>query len=361
MNVLMERLGLSVPVMLAPLGGGPGTPALAAAISAGGGLGSVGSAYFTPDQIRQAGAALRAVTERPFALNLFAPQPWPDVETAALQAATAELAASHLELELPAPQLPEVPEQEFAAQFEAVLEARPAALSFTFGVLGTAELAALRRAGILSLGTATSLEEARQLRGSGVDAVCVQGRQAGGHRGSWQHDARQSTLDLTRAVAAEVPLPVVAAGGLMSAADVRAALDAGAQLAACGTAFLLADESGTSPPYRAALLGGGETVLTRAFSGKWARGLSNRLSRELQSPLPFPWQNALTRTLRAAAAQQGQAEYLSLWAGEGVNQITPGPAAEILTRLWPAVAPSPNGELSVRRKEKRAGKRSMTP
>ncbi|AWN22631.1 2-nitropropane dioxygenase [Deinococcus irradiatisoli] len=347
MNSLMEQLGFNVPIMLAPLGGGPGSPALAAAISAAGGLGSVGSAYFTPEQIREAGAAVRAVTRQPFALNLFAPQPWPQVGAAALQAAQAELAGYHRELGLPAPQLPDVPELDFAAQFRAVLDVRPAALSFTFGVLGAAELTALKNAGILSIGTCGSLEEARELHSSGVDALCVQGREAGGHRGSWLHDARQSTLDLTRAVAAGLPSPVIAAGGLMDASDVRAALAAGAQLAACGTAFLLADEAGTSPPYRAALSSGGDTLFTQAFSGKWARGLANRLTREVRSPLPFPWQNALTRALRSSATQQGRSEYLSLWAGEGVNRITAGPAAQLLARLWPADpepgASSPNG------------------
>ena len=267
----------------------------------------------------------------------------PTVTDAARQAASDELAGVHRELGLPAPQLSAAPEPDFGEQFRAALEVRPDALSFTFGMLGAPELAALRGAGILSVGTATSLEEARQLGGSGVDALCVQGRQAGGHRGSWQHDARQGTFELTRAVVAEVPLPVIAAGGLMSAADVRAALAAGAQLAACGTAFLLADEAGTSAPYRAALRSGGETVLTRAFSGKWARGIGNRLSREVISPLPFPWQNILTRSLRAAAAQQGRAEFMSLWAGEGLDQITTGTAAEIVARLFPAGAPSPNG------------------
>lgn len=194
-----------------------------------------------------------------------------------------------------------------------------------------------RAAGLVVMGTATSVEEARALAAAGVDAVVAQGGAAGGHRGGWLRDELADTLALTRAVAQAIALPVIAAGGLMDAADVRAALDAGASLAQCGTAFLQAVEAGTSTPYRAALASAapGETVLTRSFSGRPARGLANRVTAEVVSPLPYPLQNALTRELRAAAAREGRAEFLSLWAGEGVHRGREGTAAEILAGLWP--------------------------
>lgn len=330
MTSLRERLGLRLPLVLAPMAGGVSTPALVAAVSEAGGLGSLGAAYLTPEQIRQAGAEIAALTSRPWALNLFAPQPVPVVTPPQVQAAAAELAPFHAELGLPAPALPQTPEPDFEEQFAAALACRPAALSFTFGLLSAAHLAELRGRGILSIGTATGLEEVRQLT---ADAVVVQGGAAGGHRGGWAHDEQADTLALVRAARAVTHLPLLAAGGLMTRDDVAAALAAGAELAQCGTAFLLADEAGTSAPYRAALARGGETVLTCAFSGRPARGLKNAVTENVQHPLPYPHQNALTRPLRGAAARTGRAEFLSLWAGTGVGQVRPGPAAEVARQL----------------------------
>ncbi|MPY66114.1 nitronate monooxygenase [Deinococcus sp. SDU3-2] len=337
MNELMRRLGLRVPVIQAPMAGGISTPELVAAVSEAGGLGSLGAAYLSPAQIVEAGAAVRARTERPFAVNLFVPHPLPTVTPEEVAAATAELAPLHAELGLPAPTLPERVQEDFAAQFQAVLEVRPAAFSFAFGRLGTTERAALRESDILTVGTATSLAEAKALAADGVNAVVVQGGAAGGHRGGWMQDDLADTLALTRAVAAAVNLPVIAAGGLMDAADVRAALNAGASLVQCGTAFLRAKEAGTSAPYRAALAAAdpGQTVLTRAFSGRPARGLANRVTAEVAIPLPSPLQNALTRDLRTTAARTGRAEFLSLWAGEGHARGREGTAAEVLRTLWP--------------------------
>lgn len=337
MNALMRRLGLSVPVIQAPMAGGPATPELVAAVSGAGGLGSLGAAYLAPGEIGKAGAAVRALTGRPFGVNLFIPGPLPEITESEVAAAVAELAPLHAELGLPTPSLPGHPQEDFGAQFGAVLAVRPAVFSFAFGRLGRAEGEALRGADILAVGTATGVEEARLLAADGVDAVVAQGGAAGGHRGGWRHDDLAGTLALTRAVAGAVEVPVIAAGGLMEAADVRAALDAGASLAQCGTAFLRAAEAGTSAPYRAALAsaGPGETTLTRAFSGRVARGLSNRVTAGVERPLPYPLQNALTRELRAAAARAGRAEFLSLWAGEEVWRGREGTATDILDSLWP--------------------------
>lgn len=333
MTSLRERLGLSLPLVLAPMAGGISTPALVAAVSEAGGLGSLGAAYLTPEQVRQAGTEIQGLTTRPWAVNLFAPQPVPEVTPPQVQAAAAELAPFHAELGLPAPALPQTPEPDFAEQFAAALACRPAALSFTFGRLGAAHLADLRGRGILSIGTATGLEEVRQLTADGVDAVVVQGGAAGGHRGGWAHDEQAGTLALVRAARAVTHLPLLAAGGLMTRDDVAAALAAGAELAQCGTAFLLADEAGTSAPYRAALSRGGETVLTRAFSGRPARGLKNAVTEEVRRPLPYPHQNALTRAMRGAAARAGRPDFLSLWAGAGVAKVRPGPASELARQL----------------------------
>ncbi|GAA5513405.1 nitronate monooxygenase [Deinococcus carri] len=337
MNPLMQRLGLRVPIVQAPMAGGPSTPELAAAVSQAGGLGSLGAAYLTPAQLREAAGAVRRLTDRPFALNLFVPEPRPAVTEEEVAAAVADLVPLHAELELPPPALPERVREDFEAQFEAVLEVKPAVFSFAFGRLGRPEMAALQAAGTLVIGTATGVEEARALAADGVDAVVAQGGAAGGHRGGWGQDELADTLALTRAVAEAVALPVIAAGGLMNAADVRAALDAGASLVQCGTAFLRATEAGTSAPYRSALAAAqpGATTLTRAFSGRLARGLANRVTAEVGRPLPYPLQNGLTRPLRTAAASAGRAEFLSLWAGEGAHRGREGKAAEILGDLWP--------------------------
>lgn len=335
MPSLSERLGLTRPLVLAPMAGGVSTPALVAAVSEVGALGSYGAAYLSPAQLRQVGAEIRVLTARPFALNLFAPQEMRAVQPEEVRAAQAELAPFHAELGLGKATLPAQVQEDFGAQFEAALEVAPAVLSFAFGRLGRAELAELRRCGILSIGTATGVEEARELAADGVDALVLQGGAAGGHRGGWARDELADTLTLTRAVCRAVPLPVIAAGGLMTREDVRAALAAGASLAQCGTAFLLADEAGTSSPYRAALQAGGETVLTRAFSGRLARGLANRMTREVARPLPYPQQNALTRPLRTAAAQAKRADFLSLWAGTGFAQARALSAAQIVEALTP--------------------------
>ncbi|GGL75909.1 nitronate monooxygenase [Deinococcus aerolatus] len=337
MPVILQRLNLRVPIVLAPMAGGPGTPELAAAVSQAGGLGSLGVAYLTPAQIRETGAAVRRLTPGPFALNLFAPQPAARPTQLEVARATAELAPFHARLGLAPPVLTAQAEQDFESQLEAVLDVCPAVLSFTFGRLDARHLEALRARGVLTMGTATGLDEARQLEADGVDAVVLQGGAAGGHRGGWLTDERADTLALVQAAAQGVRVPLIAAGGLMTREDVRAVLDAGARLAQCGTAFLRAAEAGTSAPYRSALAAArpGDTVLTRAFSGRTARGLRNAVTEGVAHPLPYPFQNALTRQLRAAGAEAGRADVLSLWAGEGVGQGREGSAAQILAGLWP--------------------------
>lgn len=338
---LLDTLGVEHPVALAPLGGGPGTPELVAAVSNAGGLGILGSAYMTPAQITGAIARVRELTDRPFGVNLFAgawAQP-ADVDAAPMLEMLAE---AHARLGLASPVLPEVPPDPFPAQVEAVLEARPAVFTFTFGIPAREVLARVRGAGMQAWGTATTVREARILADAGADAVFAQGAQAGAHRGTFAHpfdEAMVPTLDLVAGIRGEVGGPVIAAGGLMDGRDVAAALDAGAAAAALGTAFLLCPESGASDAYRRALLAGrGEdTVITRAFSGRPARGLRNewieRVAASEAAILPYPLQNALTRPMRTAAGQQGEPGFLSLWAGTGVDRARAMPAADLVRTL----------------------------
>ncbi len=216
-----------------------------------------------------------------------------------------------------------------------VLNLKPAVFSFVFGRLTTDQVAALKANDIFCIGTANSLKEAKLLAKDGVDAVIVQGRAAGGHRGGWQEDHLTDTSVLTSAAARNLNIPVIATGGIMSYGDIRAALNAGASLVQCGTAFLRANEAGTSAPYRAALSSNIQTVLTRNFSGRPARGLKNAVTDAIHHPMPYPYQNALTRSMRATAVEADKSELLSLWAGEGYQQAIAAPVNLIMERLWP--------------------------
>ncbi|WP_242395687.1 NAD(P)H-dependent flavin oxidoreductase [Anaeromyxobacter oryzisoli] len=338
---LLARLGVDHPIFLAPMAGGPSTPELVAAVSSAGGLGSLGAAYLSRAQVADACARIRALTDRPFGVNLFAGGFRAELAVDA-RAALEVVAEAHARLGLPAPDLPPVPPDPFAEELEALLEARPALFSFTFGVPDAADLARVRAAGIPIAGTATTVDEARALEAAGVDAVVAQGAEAGGHRGTFRgpfEAALVPTLELTSAVARAVRVPVIASGGLMDGRDVGRALAAGAEAAQLGTAFLACPESGAAPAYKDALLAAraDTTVVTRAFSGRPARGLANAFIEAAEGRpgaiLPFPLQNALTRAMRQAAARQGRAEFLSLWAGQGVARIRALPAAELVRTI----------------------------
>jgi nitronate monooxygenase len=337
----LERLGVEYPVILAPLGGGPSTPELVAAVSNAGGLGFLGAPYMAPDQIAEAIRRIRTLTNEPFGVNLFAG----GYETVVPKDAgpmLALLSEIHRKLELPPPTLPELPPDPFPQQLEVVLDARPAAFSFTFGIPGPDAFARLKERGIAILGTATTVDEARMLADAGVDAVVAQGAEAGGHRGTFAGPFEAGlipTLQLVKAIAQGAPLPLVASGGIMDGRDIRAALEAGAVAAQLGTAFLACPESGASEAYKRAILAAGSdrTVLTRAFSGRVARGLANafiaRLAGKEDAILPYPLQNALTRPMRTVAAKKGEPEFLSLWAGQGVGRARALPAGELVRRL----------------------------
>jgi nitronate monooxygenase len=337
----LARLGLAYPIVLAPLGGGPSTPELVAAVSNAGALGSLGAAYLSGPAIREAVAAVRRLSDRPFAINLFVPErEAPDLSR--VPAAQALLAPYRAELGLPTAPLPTPLTVPFEEQLEAVLEARPAVFSFIFGVPDAAVLRAMRETGAMLVGTATTVGEARLLEQAGVDAVTAQGSEAGGHRGTFAapfERAMIGTMALVPQLVDAVRVPVIAAGGIMDGRGIAAALALGASAAALGTAFLACDEAGTDAGYRRALADSSaeSTSLTRAFSGKPARGLRNRFMEELAAHeaelAPFPVQNAMTRDLRAAAARLGRADLLSRWAGQGAPMTRSGPAAELVATL----------------------------
>ncbi|BDG09153.1 NAD(P)H-dependent flavin oxidoreductase [Anaeromyxobacter paludicola] len=339
---LADRLGVRLPIFLAPMAGGPSTPALAAAVSEAGGLGALGCGYSAPEQIRAEVEEVRRRTQAPFAVNLFAPEPhdWPPPAEPLARAAS-RLQAYRDELGLgPVGDLP--PPPDFDAQLELVLELRPRALSITSGALPPARVKTLHDAGILVMATATTPAEAEVLEASGVDAVVTQGAEAGGHRANFLAPGERSfigTMALVPRVADAVKVPVVAAGGIMDGRGIAACLALGASAVSLGTAFLACDESGAAAAHKAALRaapGDDATGLTRAFSGKPARGLVNRFMREQAASadvLPYPAQNQLTAGLRREAARQGRSDLMSFWAGQGAPLARGGPAGRLLAAL----------------------------
>jgi nitronate monooxygenase len=335
-----ELFGIDVPIVLGPMAGGPSTPQLAAAVSMAGALGSLGEGYTAPEQIREDIRMLRRTTDRPFAVNLFAPESVA-VDTAAIDRAIEALTPYREELDLPPLTVPEQFAEDFAAQFEAVLAERVPVFTITFGLLPEGAVDDLHRVGTRVGGIATTPAEAQALASSGVDFVVAQGAEAGGHRGSFlagDDEGLVGLVSLVPAVRDVTGLPVLAAGGMGDGRGIAASLAAGAVAAQLGTAFLLCPEAGTSAPYRGAVLEArtDDTAITTAFSGRRARGIKNRLMVDLAGRKdlpPYPILNALTRDLRQAAAARGQPGLLSLWAGQGVALARRLPAGELVAIL----------------------------
>lgn len=342
-TLLARRLKLAHPIVQAPLAGGGDTPALVAAVCEAGALGFIGASYLTPPQIHEGAAAVRSRTGRPFGINLFVPLPAPEMP-ADLSPAIARVAPFHAELGLPAPSLTGGGGAPFDEQLAAALESGASVFSFTFGVLPSSAMDAVKDRGMFVIGTATTVEEAVALEAAGVDAVVTQGSEAGGHRSTFAtsfETGMVGTMALVPQVVDAVKVPVIASGGIMDGRGVAAALALGASAVQMGTAFLTCDEAGIPDAYKEAILAAREheTRLTRAFSGRPARGIVNRFMTDVEGGdatvaiLPFPLQNALTRPLRAAAARQGRAEFLSLWAGQGIRLARRQSAAALIARL----------------------------
>lgn len=337
-TALTERLGIRYPIIQAPMTGGPGTPQLVAAVAEAGGLGSLAGGYLRPEQLREAIAEVRALTDRPFAVSLAANAP-AKVDAARIARARELLAPYRAELGL-SPETAEPPEPpDFVEQLDVVLDEKVSALSFIFGVPDAVCLELLRDAGVAILGTATHLLEAIVLEESGVDFIVAQGAEAGGHRGTFIGHPEQGLvgiLTLVPLLAKHVRLPIIAAGGIMDGRGIAAARVLGAAGVQMGTAFLACPESGAHPAYKALLSQGSEiaTTLSRVFTGRCGRVLRNRLVDELhahEAELPgFPLQLFLTQELGQIAAERGMTDFMALWAGQGCHLCESRPAAELV-------------------------------
>ena len=328
-----------IPVLAAPMAGGPSTPALAAAVSAAGGLGFLAAGYKTAEQAAADLDAARAATSEPLGLNLFVVSPYePDLD--AIEAYRRALAAESARLGVELGE-PHWDDDHWAAKIELILDTRPDLVSFTFGCPPAELLRRLADADVLSMVTVTSVTEAREAVARGAASLTVQGPDAGGHRGTWDLEAEPPAtplLDLVSAVVAAVEVPVVAGGGVTDAANVAAVLDHGAVAAQIGTGYLLADEAGTRELHRAALddPAFAATALTRAYTGRWARGLANRFMAEHpDAPAGYPHVHHLTAPLRAVAVAAGDPQLAHLWAGTGHARAQATSAAEITASLNP--------------------------
>lgn len=327
------------------MSGGPSTPALAAAVSGAGGLGFLAAGYRSADAFRDEIAATRALTSAPFGVNLFVL-----VEAAVDEARVAAFArkiVADAERRGVALGEPRFDDDGFDEKLEVVLAARPAIASFTFGCPSADTVARLHEREIAVWATVTEPDEAALAAAAGVDALIAQGVEAGGHRGSFvDADGRGeiALLPLLRLVAAASELPVVGCGGIADGACVAAVLAAGARAAQIGTAFMRCPEAGTSQPHREALATTLPTALTRAFTGRRARGIVNAFMREhgADAPSAYPHLHHLTAPLRAAARAAGDADAINLWAGQAHVLAADRPAAELVER-WSAEAQSAFG------------------
>lgn len=338
---IAKLLNIEHPIIQAPMAGGATTPDLVAAVSNAGGLGSLGAGYTSPDALRETISRIRNLTDRPFAVNLFVPEAF-EVNPELVDR-TNELMQPYREdlgIEAPAGVSPYAPP--FEDQLAVVLEERVPVFSFTFGVPEEEQLSGLKEAGITVFGTATTVREALALEEAGVDAVVGQGAEAGGHRGTFlgsHADALVGTIVLIPQLADAVSVPVIASGGIMDGRGLAAALVLGAEAAQMGTAFLTTQESGAHPQYKEAVLGATEedTAVTRAFSGKPARGIKNRFLLEMdghdEETPPYPVQNAWTKDIRAAAREQNRPELMSLWAGQASRLGSSQTAADLVERI----------------------------
>ncbi len=338
MTNVLDLLGSEIPVVAAPMSGGPTTPALVqAAVRAGSG-GSLAGGYKTAEALAGDVAEVRAETER-YGVNLFSPNPEP-VDRAAYadyRELLLPLAASY-GVELPA--TPVEDDDGWRGKVDVLIEAAPPLVSFTFGLPEPAAAAELRRVGCTLLQTVTSADEARLSEEAGMDALIVQSPDAGGHWGTFtpaRPPERLRLPELVRAVRAATDLPIMAVGGIGTSADVAAALGAGAQAVAVGTLLLLATEAGTNPAHRAGLAGRADPVTTSAFSGRPAGGLPNEFlaAYDGRAPLGYPAVHHLTSPIRRAAAAASNPEHVNLWAGTGYRNATARPTGEILSGLAP--------------------------
>jgi len=334
--MLQTTFDIPYPIIQAPMAGVT-TPKFVAACAEQGILGSIGAGYLDGEQTKSFIQEVKKLTKKPFAINLFV-QEEPRIDVDVLQKARMALQPFYDELGL-SPVQSVMSKEVFEEQVQAVLDENVAICSFTFGIPSADVIQRLKDNNVYVIGTATTLEEAKRVEQAGMQAVVLQGGEAGGHRGSFTEPMQLIELhDLLQQVVGEISIPIIAAGGIVAKEDVSKALAMGAQAVQIGTALLVADECEISPLYKNALLQSEaqQTTITRAFSGKPARGLANGFTERMKDAIvaPYPLQNDLTTTIRKEGAKQGKAEFLSMWMGEKSYLVKqPGTVKSIIEKL----------------------------
>lgn len=344
-NALSRRFNLSAPIIQGPFGGGLSSIDLVVAVAQAGALASYGANNLDAQGIRDVAQKIRARTPKPFALNIWVPQDDsddPQIDDQSFARAVALLQPYFSELNLPLPTRPARFAPPYDEQVEAMFEVRPAILSFVFGVPASNILERCRELNIVTIGTATTVDEALALDTAGIDMIVATGLEAGGHRVSFLKPAQESLVGsfaLVPQVVDAVRVPVIAAGGIADARGIAAAMMLGATGVQIGTAFLACRESNAGPLHQELLLSESakDTALTRVFSGRLARGMRNRMMSELEpfaADIPqYPIQNWLTGVLKKAAREQNRDDLMSLWCGQAASLISHRNASSLVTSL----------------------------
>lgn len=341
---ITELLGISYPILLGPMGGGISTPDLLAAVSNAGGLGSLGAYTLTPEQILEANKVILSKTDKPYNINLWVSDvdhELADYSVQQMDKVKALFKPYFDELSIPLPDLDMHIPSKFLKQVEAVFEIRPAVFSFIFDIPSPEILKECRRLGILTVGAATTLDEAMALEEAKVDAIVAAGFEAGGHRPSFLKPAIDSltgTFALIQQLKAKIKTPVIAAGGIADGKGIAAALTLGADAVQLGTAFIVTSESNANSIHKERLLSGDSayTVLSKSLTGRMGRMIPNTISNEIPytaEVLPFPLQTRLVGALRAAALEQGRADMVNFWSGQNSVNLKYTKAAELMESL----------------------------
>lgn len=341
---ITELLGIQYPILQGPMGGGFSTAELLAAVSNAGGLGSFGAYTLTPEEIREAGKAIKAKTDKPYNINLWVSdvdKSLADYPKESLEKVKALFKPYFDELSIPLPELSADIPSKFEKQVEVLFEIRPAVFSFIFGIPSKEILAECRKLGIKTIGAATTLEEALALEEARVDAIVASGFEAGGHRPSFLRpvqDSQTGLFALIQQLKSKTKTPFIAAGGITDAKGIAAALTLGADAAQLGTAFLVTDESGATPIHKDLLLSDSpkHTVLSKSLTGRMGRMVSNKIADEVKfetEVLPFPLQTKLIAPLRVAALAQGRTDMINFWSGQNTTNLKHHKADELMQAL----------------------------
>ena len=340
-NKLTEKLGVRYPIIQAGMAGGTTTPKLVAEVSNAGGLGTLGAGYMSAEQTREAIQAIKALTEKPFAVNLFIPEV-PEVSAKEIEKTNQLLQSFREELNVPEPKIEKPSKDIFDKQLRIIAEEKVPVCSFTFGVPTKEQIQQLKDADITVIGTATTVNEAWINQEQGMDMVVMQGSEAGGHRGTFAgafEEALIGTMSLVPQTVDYVDIPVIAAGGIMDGRGVLAALTLGAQAVQMGTAFVTVEESGANDQHINAILNSTEdqTAVTSVFSGKPARGVRNEFITKMtpyEQKLPgYPILNSLTKGIRKEAAKQNRSEWTHLWSGQTPRLSKVQNARDLITEI----------------------------